>query len=167
MILYPIIAILITLLDQLTKYLTATNISLGEGFTLIPGLFDITYVQNTGAAFSMLSDSTVFLSIISFLFCIGIIIYWCIKKPVHPLLRTSLTMLFAGAFGNGIDRLFRGFVVDFIETTFINFPVFNVADIAVTCGAALLIIYVIFFDKDDEQKHTDRTGNDKQKDTIE
>ena len=60
---------------------------------------------------------------------------------------TSLMLMFAGALGNAIDRIFRGYVVDFIETTFISFPVFNIADIAITVGAVLLIIYILFFDK--------------------
>ena len=59
----------------------------------------------------------------------------------------SLVLMFAGAFANAIDRIFRGFVIDFIETTFIAFPVFNIADIAITIGAALLIVYILFFDK--------------------
>ena len=64
--------------------------------------------------------------------------------------RVSLMLLFAGALGNAIDRVFRGFVVDFIKTSFINFPVFNVADIAITVGAALFIIYLMFFDNKKE-----------------
>ena len=80
------------------------------------------------------------LSIISIVFCIAVIIYWIKKKPTHPLLCTSLTMIFSGALANAIDRIFRGFVVDFINATFINFPVFNIADIAITVGAGLLIL---------------------------
>ena len=76
------------------------------------------------------------------------IIYVIIKKPKHTLQRTALMLIFSGALGNAIDRIFRGYVIDFIETAFISFPVFNIADIAITVGAALLIIYVIFFDKE-------------------
>ena len=142
-----IISILIIAADQLTKYLVVSNISVGDtAFSL--GLFDITYVKNEGAAFSMLSGRMSLLSIISVVFFIAVIIYWARKKPTHPLLCTSVMMLFSGAFANAIDRILRGFVVDFIHTTFINFPVFNIADISITVGAGLLILYEILFDKD-------------------
>ena len=78
------------------------------------------------------------------------VIYWIKKKPTHPLLCTSITMMFAGAFGNAIDRIFRGFVIDYIQTSFINFPVFNIADIGITVGAILLVVYFIWFDKEDK-----------------
>ncbi len=142
-----IISILIIAADQITKFLVASNMAVGEtAFSL--GLFDITYVRNEGAAFSILSGRMSLLSIISIVFCIAVIIYWIKKKPTHPLLCTSLTMIFSGALANAIDRIFRGFVVDFIHTTFINFPVFNIADIAITVGAGLLILYEIVYDKD-------------------
>ena len=143
---------LITVADQLTKYFVASGITLGEtAFSL--GLFDITYVRNEGAAFSMLSGRMSLLSIISVAFCIAVIIWWLRKKPAHPMLCTSVTLLFAGALGNAIDRIARGCVVDFIRTTFINFPIFNIADIAITVGACLLILYEIAFNKED--KHED------------
>lgn len=150
MLIWIIIAAVIVALDQLTKYLVMTNISPMDSVRVLPGLFDFVYVKNTGAAFSILSDNTMLLSIISVLFCLGVAGYWYMRKPDKPLVKISLTMLFAGALGNAIDRIFRGFVVDFISTTFIDFPVFNVADIAITCGAALLMIYLIFFDKDEK-----------------
>ncbi len=143
MIIYIIAAALIVALDQITKYLVSVNLPIGGGFELIPHIMDIRYVQNTGAAFSMFSSSTVPLSVLSLAFCAAVIVFWVWKKPQHPLLRTSLMLLFAGALGNGIDRIFRHYVVDFFSTTFIRFPVFNVADIAVTVGAAMLVIYEI------------------------
>ena len=90
------------------------------------------------------------MSIISVAFCICAVIYWIKKKPTHPLLCTSITMMFAGAFGNAIDRIFRGFVIDYIQTSFINFPVFNIADIYVVCGGILLAVLVIFHYKDED-----------------
>ena len=158
MLIWIIIAALVVVLDQLTKFLVATNIGPFDCIHIIPGLFDFVYVKNTGAAFSILSGNTVFLSIISVLFCIGVGAYWFIKKPAHPLIKASLILLFAGALGNAIDRIFYGFVVDFISTAFMNFPVFNVADIAITIGAALLMIYLIFFDKDEKNGDSDTSG---------
>ena len=150
MLIWVIIAVLVVLFDQATKYLVLTNIGPTESVQAIPGLFDFVYVKNTGAAFSILSDSTVILSVISVVFCVGLILYWYKKKPTHPFLKTALMLLFAGALGNAIDRIFRGFVIDFISTTFMTFPVFNVADIAITVGAVFLIVHLIFFDKDEK-----------------
>ena len=146
-----IITIFITVADQVTKYFVASVMTLGEtSFSL--GLFDITYVRNEGAAFSMLSGRMSLLSIISVVFCIAVIIWWLKKKPTHPMLCTSVTLLFAGALGNAIDRITRGYVVDFIRATFINFPIFNIADIAITVGACLLILYEIAFNKEDKNE---------------
>lgn len=154
-----LIGVGIVIIDQLAKMLVVKNISATDSIHVIPKLFDFVYVKNTGAAFSILSDSTVLLGIISVLFCIGVGAYWYIKKPEHTLLRLTMTLLLAGAFGNAIDRLFRGFVVDFIQTVFMRFPVFNVADISITAGAVLLIIYLLFFDEgNDKDGKTDTYG---------
>jgi len=158
MLIWTIIAILIVALDQLAKYLVLTKIDPMEVIHVIPGLFDFVYVKNTGAAFSILSESTWLLSIISVLFCVGVIGYWFYKKPDHILMKISLTLLFAGAFGNAIDRIARGYVIDFIETVFIDFPVFNVADIAISCGAVIMAIYIIFFDKDEKDGESDSSN---------
>lgn len=146
--LWLIIAVLIIIADQVTKYFVVSGMNVGDTAFGILNLFDITYVQNKGAAFSLLSGKISFLSVISVVFCIGVLIYWIKKKPTHQLLCTSLTMMFAGALGNAVDRIFRGFVIDYIQTLFINFPVFNIADIGITVGAILLVIYFIWFDKE-------------------
>ncbi|MCH5211217.1 MAG: signal peptidase II [Oscillospiraceae bacterium] len=143
-----IISILIILSDQAVKYFIASGMGVGETLFPVLNIFDITYVQNRGAAFSILSGKMPILSIISIAFCIGVVVYWIKKRPTHPLLCTAVTMMFAGAFSNAIDRIFRGFVVDYIRTLFIDFPVFNIADIGITVGAALLVVYFIFFDKE-------------------
>lgn len=154
-----IISILIIIADQLVKYFVAAGMSVGDTTFSVLNLFDITYVQNQGAAFSILSGKLSVLSLISVVFCVGVIVYWIKKKPTHPLLCTALTMMFAGAFGNAIDRIFRGFVVDYIQTTFITFPVFNIADIGITVGAALLVLYVILFDKEDKNAKNNTESN--------
>ncbi len=155
-----IISILIVIADQAVKYIVASGMNVGETAFSVLKLFDITYVQNKGAAFSILSGKLSFLSLISIAFCVVCTVYWVKKKPKHPLLCISLTMLFAGALGNAIDRIFRGFVVDYIQTTFISFPVFNIADIAITVGAALLVVYVIFFDKEDKNAKNNSKGGE-------
>ncbi len=143
--LWIIITILITLADRLTKIFASSNFN-GRDVEVIPGILSMVYVENTGAAFSILKDKTWLLSIISLLFCIFAVVYYVVKKPRNKLLCLSGTLIFAGALGNAIDRVFYGYVIDFIKTDFIEFPVFNVADIAITAGAVLLMIYVIFFD---------------------
>ena len=149
MLTWIIIAAAIVIIDQIAKLLVIANISPTDCFHIIPGLFDFVYVKNTGAAFSILSGNTGLLSIISVLFCVGMGIFWYIKKPQNKLFCTALTLLFAGALGNAIDRIIRGFVVDFISTAFMTFPVFNIADIAITFGAVLLFVYILLFDKDE------------------
>ena len=158
MLIWAIIAGAVVALDQLAKILVINNIGPTDCFHIIPKLFDFVYVKNTGAAFSMLSENTGILSVISVIFCAGVLWYWYKKKPASTLLKASLCLLFAGAFGNAIDRIFRGFVVDFISTAFMNVPVFNIADIAITFGAILLVIYFIFFDKDEENGENNTSG---------
>ena len=145
-------------LDQIAKILVMALFDSTSCVHIIPYLFDFVYVKNTGAAFSMLSDNTGLLSVISVAFCIAVLWYWKKKKPQHTLMKLSLTLLFAGAFGNAIDRIFRGFVVDFISTAFMEFPVFNVADISIVFGAIVLIIYVMFFDKEEENGEDSSDG---------
>ena len=157
MLIWTMIAAIIVVLDQFSKYMVLTNLE-HQVVHIIPGLIDFVYVENTGAAFSILSENTGILGVISILFCIGVLAYWYFKKPEHILMKLSLTMLFAGALGNAIDRIARGYVIDFIETVFIDFPVFNVADIAITCGAAIMAIYIIFFDKDEKDGETDSSN---------
>ncbi len=156
--LYAIIAAAIVIADFAVKYLIKANVELNEVFFKIPRLFDFTYVRNRGAAFSMMSGRIQILSVISVAFCIGVIIYWAVKKPSHPLLKTALSMMFAGALGNAIDRIAYGYVVDFIAARFIDFPVFNIADMAITIGAALVIIYIIFFDEDKNNERNKADG---------
>ncbi len=151
MIFWCILSVVLVVLDRLTKILTVENLKLSEGVTIIPEILDFTYVKNTGAAFSILNNSTWLLALISVLFCIGAVWYFVKKKPQSKLFKTALVLVFSGALGNAIDRVFLGYVVDFIETTFISFPVFNVADIYITVGAGLLILYELFFDKEGEK----------------
>ncbi|MBR5270903.1 MAG: signal peptidase II [Clostridia bacterium] len=147
-IIYILIGLVFLLSDFFTKQYILANVPLGETFGSFTSLINFTYIQNKGAAFSLLNGRLELLSLISVVFCIAIIVYIIIKKPTHKLLCISLSMLLSGALGNAIDRIFYGFVVDFIETTFVDFAIFNIADIAITVGAILLAIYAIFFDKD-------------------
>ena len=150
MLLWSLLSIVIIILDQVTKAWVVSSIGLTESIKIIPGILDFVYVKNTGAAFSILAQreyGIIILSAVSIIFCAAVIWYILKKKPTSKLLLLSLSLMVEGAAGNVLDRIARGFVVDFIEVQFINFPVFNVADIAITVGAVLIIIYEIFFDR--------------------
>ncbi len=159
MFLWSLIVVLIIAVDQLSKYWIVNNIGMRDSVSVIPKVIDFVYVKNTGAAFSFLSDKNygiVILSIISVLFCVGVILFMIKYRPKNKLLNISLALMLSGAIGNVIDRIFRGYVVDFIEMIFIDFPVINIADIAITFGAAMIIIYVLFFDKTKNNEEQER-----------
>lgn len=136
-------------LDQLTKLLTVANISLHEQVGLIPNVLSLTYTQNDGAAFSILQGQQWLFAIIFVLFA-GLIIWEFSKKklPFKPFERWCILLVFAGGLGNMIDRLRLNYVIDMIQTDFMNFPVFNVADCYISCGCVALIVSLIFFNKE-------------------
>lgn len=146
-ILWAAVAAAVLAADRIIKAWIMANCTPGEIFGELPFVSDFLYVKNTGAAFSLLSGKTGILSIVSVLFCIAAVAFWIIKKPEHGLLRAAVAMLFAGALGNAIDRIAYGYVVDFISIKWFDFPVFNIADIAIVAGAIAAVVYVFFFDK--------------------
>ncbi len=140
-----IIILLVIGLDQLTKYLTDVHLPLGTTVPLWEGIFHLTSTHNTGAAFGMLSNGTWLLIIVSSVASLAII--WLLikyQKHMHTFMRVSLALILAGALGNLIDRVVLGYVRDMLEFAFINFAIFNVADTAVSIGAALLALDVFF-----------------------
>ena len=135
------ISIFIVLLDQFTKYLIFNNYKLFVNKDLL--LFKLDFVKNYGAAFSILSGSRVFLSIISIIFSI-ILFYLILRKNNQDILELfAYSLILGGTIGNGIDRIIKGFVIDFINLKMIDFPVFNVADVSINIGF-ILILYSIF-----------------------
>lgn len=149
-----IAVILLTALDQLVKYVIASNFAVGETKKLIDGVFQLDYVQNRGAAWGSFSGKIVFLLIITCVILLAsIYVYYRLAKrsdSKYTPLRISLVFLIAGAIGNMIDRIVRGYVVDMFDFCLINFPVFNVADIFVTCSFAVIVILILFKYKDDD-----------------
>ena len=139
----------IVAVDQYTKFLTVANIALYQDVDFIPGFLGFTYVQNTGAAFSSFEGQQWLFALIFALFTAGIV-YEYFKKPMGftTFERWCIAAIYAGGLGNMIDRMRLGYVVDMIETTFIDFPVFNVADIFITCGCILLMLHLVFFNKE-------------------
>ena len=150
--LYYLLSILLIVIDQAVKIWVRGNIPLGQSIPFIPRLMDLTYTQNTGAAFSSFSGMTWILTLVS-LVCSVAIAYLMWKKFFPGFWgRLSLSLILAGAVGNLIDRALLGYVTDMFETTFMNFAVFNVADICVVVGGFLMVFYALFlWDKDKEQ----------------
>ena len=152
--LYYIMAAILVVIDQLVKWWVRGSIPLGGAVPFLPGVMELTYTQNTGAAFSSFSGLTGVLAVISLVASVALA--WMIHKKVFPGRwgPLSLSLVLAGAVGNLIDRVFLGFVTDMFATTFVSFAVFNVADICVTVGGGLLICYaLLFWNKGGEGDH--------------
>ena len=134
--------------DQITKYLTVLYIPSLGAQSFIPGLLQISYVQNTGAAFSSFEGQQWLFALI-FLVFTGLVLYEYFKKPMGftTFERWCIAAIYGGGLGNMIDRVRLGYVVDMIETTFMEFPVFNVADCFITCGCAALMVHLFLFNK--------------------
>ena len=140
-------AILMVLLlvgaDQLTKHLVLTHLADGHSVTVIPQVLQFRYVQNTGAAFSLFHDKTWLLSLVTAAILIAAAVLLIRGKIPGRFKQVCVLLIMAGGIGNLIDRVFRHYVVDFLEVLFVRFAVFNVADCFVTVGAFLLIFCLI------------------------
>ncbi len=146
--LWAVISAIGVILDQITKNIAVDSLK-GEGVKkFIPYIFDLVYVENRGAAWGMFADNRwVFMSIstVAVILMTGVLFFYARE---HKMFCISLAMVISGGVGNMIDRVLNGYVVDFLRFAFYpDFPVFNVADIFVTCGCASLAIYVLFVDK--------------------
>ena len=142
--------------DQITKYITVANIPLHSHVDFLPGFLGFTYTQNTGDAFSALQGKQWLFALI-FVVLTAAILYEYFKKPLpfSKFDRWCIAAIYGGGLGNMIDRVRFGYVVDMIQTEFMDFPIFNVADCFITCGCILMMISLIFFNKDfwkDEKK---------------
>ena len=138
-----IFAVVWVALDQGVKFLVRAAIPLHTTQAFIPGLFDLTYIRNTGAAFSILRSQTWLLTVLSGIAVVVLLVLLLRRAIPSKLGMLSLSLLLAGAAGNFIDRLAFGYVTDMFQTTFMNFPVFNVADIGVVLGGFFLVLAVL------------------------
>ena len=148
MLYYALFVAFIVIADQVAKFLTVANIAPGDTVSFLPGLLRLTYVQNTGAAFSSFSGQQWLFALIFLAFTVLVVLEY-FKKPM-PFTRFDrwcIAAIYGGGLGNMIDRVRLGYVVDMIETEFISFPVFNVADCFITCGCFALMISLIFFNR--------------------
>ena len=163
-----ILSIVVVLLDQISKIIVVNTIELGEVIPVIKNVFNLTYIENRGAAFGMLSEQRWVFMIISVI-AIGAIFFFIWKeKPESFWIKSCLGAIVGGGIGNMIDRVFRGSVVDFIDADFVqyphpgfeggfsltmtDFPIFNVADCFITVGCAVLVVYLIFVEIPREAK---------------
>ena len=146
---YVIFVGAVLLADQFTKALVVANIPLGGHVAFLPGFLDFTYVRNTGAAFSSFEGMQWLFALIFLVFTLGIFYeYFRKRMPFSNFERWMIAAIYAGGLGNMIDRLRLGYVVDMIETQFMEFPVFNVADCFITCGCIALFVSLGFFNKE-------------------
>ncbi len=142
-----IISCVVFIVDLITKYVIQNHIAL-QNVEIIKGFFSLTYAENTGMAWSLLSGKQAFLSIVSAI-AIGVMIYYVVAKNVDRFTKVALALMIGGAAGNLFDRLFLGYVRDFLDFIIFgyDFPIFNVADSALTIGVILLIIASFIEDK--------------------
>ena len=138
---YLSLSIFIVLIDQFTKYLISysNKLFINKDFLL----FKLDFVKNYGAAFNILSGSRIFLSLISIIFSLLLIQLIFRKNTFNLFDLYAYSFILGGTIGNGIDRIYKGFVVDFINLNIINFPVFNIADISINIGF-IFLLYNIF-----------------------
>lgn len=149
-----ITVVVLVALDQITKWQALIKLKPIRNKVVIKGFLDFTFVENRGAAFGILSGQRIFFILLTIAVVIGIL-YSFYKLPntkEYNWLRYGLVLVLSGAIGNVIDRAVRGYVVDFLEVTFIKWPVFNMADIYVVVGACFILFLSIFVIKEEEKK---------------
>lgn len=148
-----VVCIILIIADQWSKHVALTYLKPVETIPVIQNIFALTYVENRGAAFGMFQGARIGFLIVTPLI-LAAVVYYFVKLPygrVYTFVRAALVLVTAGAIGNFIDRLHRGYVIDFLHATFINFPVFNLADIFVVAGTGLLIVLIVFYIRDDPE----------------
>lgn len=169
--LYAIVALLVIILDQWTKFWVAGHIALGSGSrVLIPGLIDLVNVHNDGAALGFLSgkNAGMFFVILCAVFTIFVIVALATRLVKGPLGRWSLLFIMAGGISNCIDRLLSGYVQDMFMPTFMDkLPIFNVADIFITVFCLLFILYILFGGRSDDDAYEDEDEDEEYDDEDE
>ena len=160
MLIWSVLGILgCVVLDQLTKYFAQLYLQPVGTMPFIPGIMELRFVLNDGAAFSSFAGARLFLILFTGIAIAARAVYLFWKKPPKRLERTALVLLIGGGLGNLIDRVRTGVVVDFFATTFVDFAVFNVADCFVCVGAAMLILYV-FLEERKKSGEPERKGSE-------
>ncbi len=160
MLIWLLISVGVIFLDQITKWLAVIFLQGNPSVSVIPWFIQFSYLENRGAAWGMFADNRWVFMTISTIAIIAVCVYMFVKRPKSKLLCISLAFIVGGGIGNMIDRVLLGFVVDFLEFTFMDFPVFNVADSFVCVGAAMLMLYMTILTVKEykDEKLAKRTG---------
>ena len=148
-----VIAVFWFVLDQGVKLAERLNMEPGESIALIKDVFHLTYIRNNGAAFSSFSGQTWLFLGAAIIAVVAIYLFWRFEGPSTVLPVVGSSLLISGAFGNVVDRLFFGHVIDIFDARIINFAIFNVADIGITLGAVAMVIWLLFFGGFSEAAH--------------
>ncbi len=154
------VIILLVAVDQVIKLICLNNLEPIGSISLIKNVLSLTYIENTGAAFGSFHGYTTALSILTALVLLVGLVYLLSGRVRKKIPYFALTAVFAGGIGNLIDRVFRGYVIDYIEPKFVDFAVFNFADILVTCGAIVLIVYLLYQMFADSRKERKEKSNE-------
>lgn len=145
-------------IDRVTKILAFNNLRDGKVIDIIKNYFDLSYLENRGAAFGIFQGKPIILGIVSILFLVYIIYLYKTTKTKSKIFKISLALIISGALGNLYDRFIHGYVIDFLHFHYkeaYHFPTFNVADICVVVGTFLLLVFMLFIDdKKDSKKET-------------
>ena len=154
-------AAVLTVIDQVFKKLAVEHLMGKEDIVLIKNFIGLSYAENTGAAFSAFSDSTMLLSVVTLVLLLGGVVFLFLGKIEGKLLNICAVLILAGGTGNLIDRFAQGYVVDYIKTLFMDFPIFNFADILVVVGVFVVCGYLIYdIIREERQKKKEKTdGN--------
>lgn len=145
-------SIILVGVDQFTKKLAVTHLMNQSDIPIIDGIFELSYVENRGAAFGMLQDKIWVFALFTVLVLTVLVIFY-VRLPKHRRyipLKIALVLLFSGAVGNFIDRVAIGYVVDMFHFYWFEFPVFNIADILIVVSCALLVLLLLFYYKEEE-----------------
>lgn len=154
------VGVLLAALDQVIKYFISINLKPIGSVTVIDNILNFTYVENRGVAFGMFSGMRwIFIALTTILIC-AIVIYMFKKKPQSKLFYVCVSLIVGGGIGNLIDRIFYGYVIDYISLSFFK-PVCNFADYCITIGTVLLVVYLLFISKEfKEQKKVKASENE-------
>ena len=136
--------LLLTLIDQLIKHVVFNRLRPVGSFVLINKVLSLTYVENRGTMMGLFNLNATVMAIISFVVLAGLIVFVCLGKLKFGFPYVCIILIIAGGAGNIIDRIFRGFVIDYIEFLFVDFYVFNFADMLITCSCFLLVFYELY-----------------------
>lgn len=141
-----LVVIVVLILDRITKLWALNILTKVPEIVILKNIFGFSYLENRGAAFGILQNRVILLVVITFIVIVGVIYYFLRYKPNSRILKISIALILGGAVGNLFDRIFYGYVVDFILVHYRDiyyFPTFNVADVTVVIGTSLLAFYLI------------------------